>query len=101
VIEVTPRELLAGQRSELRGEYLRPFLRVFAVESGGTFQISERAEWPAEGKYWLRTTSEAQIEIPNLAPGTYDLALFAARICWPRYRGRSRFSRRFRHRASS
>lgn len=75
VIEIAPRDLAAGSRAVLRGRDLRPFLKVFVVETGGTFTLAERTAWPPEAKYWLRTTDEAQIELPDLAPGVYDLAL--------------------------
>ena len=74
-IEVAPRELAAGQRAVLRGAHLEPFLRVFVVATGGSFSMTDRDAWPPEGKYWLRTEDEAQVEIPDLPPGVYDLAL--------------------------
>lgn len=73
--EIAPNTLAAGSRAVLRGQHLRPFLKVFVVETGGTFTLADRTAWPPEAKYWLRTTEEAQIELPDLAPGVYDLAL--------------------------
>lgn len=75
VTEIAPRELPAGARAVLRGQHLRPFLKIFVVETGGTFTLADRTAWPPEAKYWLRTTDEAQIELPDLAAGVYDLAL--------------------------
>ena len=72
---VEPKELLAPARAVLRGQHLRPFLKVFVVETGGTFSMSDRTSWPPEAKYWLRTLDEAQIELPDLEPGVYDLSL--------------------------
>lgn len=75
VSAIAPSQLAVGQRAVLRGHHLRPFLRVFVVEAGGTFTMADRTSWPPEAKYWLRTIDEAEIEIPALAPGAYDLAL--------------------------
>lgn len=72
---VEPRELAASARAVLHGQHLRPFLRVYVVETGGSFSLSDRNAWPPEAKYWLRTVNEAQIDLPALEPGVYDLGL--------------------------
>jgi len=66
VIEsVTPATLTAGQATqhlEVRGRHLRPFLRAWVgtVKAGYLFESADRAE----------------IQVPALPPGTYDLAFF-------------------------
>lgn len=75
VVEIVPGEVAVAQRATLRGEHLRPFLRVFVIAAGGTFNRSQRDDWPPEAKYWLRTVNEAEIDVPNVPPGVYDLAI--------------------------
>jgi len=62
---VSPTKLYAGpnQRVRIEGANMRPYMRIaFGSTQGVTFAI-------------LSTTS-AEVEVPNLQPGTYDVTLF-------------------------
>jgi hypothetical protein len=68
VESVSPAVVSAGQanqRVELRGRRLRPFLRADVGEAPAT--------------YVFRSPERAEVVLPPLSPGTYDLSFFDAR----------------------
>lgn len=76
LLSIEPRVVHSPGRVTLRGEHLQPFLRAFVGPSGQPIRLLDRHDRPPEAAYATLTTSEADLRLPALAPGRYDLVLF-------------------------
>ena len=75
---VTPATVYVPGQVILRGRHLRPFLRVLVAPTGQAPETRGRHPRSPEAVYALRTTNEAQLTLPVLPPGVYDLVLYDA-----------------------
>jgi len=75
---VVPASQPAGpaRRLRLKGANFRPYLRVFVSPTGEPFSIGERHLDPTEGHFLIESPGEVEIQLPPVAPGSYDLYVF-------------------------
>lgn len=75
---VTPATVYTPTQVILRGQHLRPYLRALLTPTGQAPETRDRHPRSPEAVYAVRTTAEAQLTLPGLPPGQYDLVLFDA-----------------------
>jgi hypothetical protein len=63
-------------RVRLRGRDFRPFLQAFVVPAGTPFVLHDAASGFQPAPFYLASARDAELDVPALAPGTYDLYLY-------------------------
>lgn len=73
---VTPAVIYAPSTVVLHGRNLRPFLHALVAPTGQEPETRDRHPRSPEAVYALRTAKEAELTLPAVPPGQYDVALF-------------------------
>jgi len=63
-------------RVRLRGRDFRPFVKVYAVRAGVPFVLHDQFSGSPQVTFFLRSSREAELDIPAFASGVYDLYLY-------------------------
>ncbi|MBI3402909.1 MAG: glycosyltransferase family 39 protein [Acidobacteria bacterium] len=75
---VEPRQVYAPGRVVLRGRHLKPYLHAYLVPHGQALVLLDRHDRPPDAAYLIKNPNEAELDLPSLPPGVYDVALLEA-----------------------
>lgn len=75
---VDPTAVVVGQPARLRltGADFKPYLQAYVAKTGQPFVLSEADRLSQQGTFLLSTATAAEIQVPDLPVGTYDLYLY-------------------------
>ncbi|MCC7418339.1 MAG: DUF4330 family protein [Acidobacteria bacterium] len=78
IASVSPDTVPPGgnRRLRLTGRHFRPYLRVTFNRTGEAFALVDGTPESTEGRLLTETPTLVEVQLPELAPGAYDLHLF-------------------------
>jgi hypothetical protein len=65
----------SGRRIRLQGADFRPYLHIYFNPAGQAFALHGPYAEQSEGRFLLESPSEADVQVPVLPPGNYDIHL--------------------------